>query len=167
MSTQNVVSKARAFAARAHGARQHDTFLEHLDEVAVMVRQYGETHQAIAYLHHVVDDTDTTLESVASVFGPRIAKCVGLIALEPGDTRKVRTQQTYSKLASIGADDECAAALVVVIADRLAGLQDCCLREDRGQLRKYRQDHRNFRTATFRAGLAEDLWRELTELIAW
>ena len=167
MGSPHVVSAARDFAARAHGAQLYGglPFASHLDEVAVAVRELGDVHQTVAYLHHVLEGTTTTLEQVEATFGRLVAGCVGLLTDPAATDRKERSRLAYGKLAPIAADDERAIALVIETADRLVDVQTCYLDEERGQLRKYRRDYREFRAAGFRPGLADELWRELNELI--
>lgn len=140
--------------------------MNRLDEVAVLVRSHGEQHQAVAYLHHILDDGQVTVDELANVFGPLIADCVVLLF---GDSPNRPKGQgiIYEKLAVIPKDDPKSIVLVVMVADRLAGVQDCYLKEDNGRMRKYRKDHRAFRKAVYRPGLADKLWDELTEFVAW
>lgn len=157
MGKQHVVTLARDFAVEAHGKQLYrgGPYAEHLDEVAVLVQDYGDVHQSVAYLHHVLDETDADIEAIEDAFGAQIATCVVLLSDDP----------TYGKLGAVDADGDGAPALVVAAADRLVEVQTSFLAEERGQLRKYRRDHRAFRAAVYREGLAEDYWRDLNELI--
>jgi hypothetical protein len=94
-----------------------------------------------------------------------VASCVEVLT-DPTTDPKELNRIVYAKLAAVSADDERAVALVVKTADRLIDVQTCYLNEERGQLRKYRRDHREFRTAVFRPGIADDMWRELNDMIA-
>ncbi len=167
MGKQHVVTTARDLAVAAHGDQRHGDgpMIDHLDEVAVLVRDFGDTHQTVAYLHHILDDTDVTVARIEEAFGPVVAGCAALLATEPGANAKERTRLSYAKLANVSADDERSVALAIKTADRLLGVQTCYLNEDRGQLRKYRRDHREFRNAVYRPGIADDLWTELADLI--
>ena len=141
--------------------------MTHLDEVAVLVRSHGDQHQAVAYLHHSLDEARVTVDEIAEEFGPLIADCVVLLFGDSANRPKGHQQVIHDKLAPIPADDPKSIALVVRVADRLAGVQDCYLKEDSGRMRKFRKDHREFRKAVYRPGLAEELWDELTEFVAW
>jgi len=163
-----VVARARAFAAEAHAGQRYgdEPYTAHLDEVAARVQPFGELHQTVAYLHDVVEDTPTTLPEVEALFGDLVARCVALLTDEPGDSRKARKQLTHAKLGCVDAAAEEAVALVVKAADRLCNVERCVLHEDRGLLRMYRREHREFRRAVYRPGLADGLWAELSTLIA-
>jgi (p)ppGpp synthase/HD superfamily hydrolase len=169
MARKHVISSARDFAAAAHGSQENagEPLLAHLDEVAVLVRAYGELHQTVAYLHHIIEDSDVPLEEIRQSFGQEVADYVGLLAGPPNPDPVERRRLTYAGLAKISPEDPQAVALIVKVADRLANVQDCFIKEDRGRMRKYRRDHRDFRAAVYRPGLAVPLWDELTELIAW
>ncbi len=164
MGKQHVVSSAREFAMRARGTEQ--AYAQHLDEVAVLVRAYGDDHQVVAYLHHVLEGAHATLGQVEEAFGPSVASCIEVLADDPSASAKERNRLTYAKLARIGAGDERALALVVKVADRLADVRTCYLDGQRGQLRKYRRDHRDFRAAVFRPAIADELWQELNDILA-
>ena len=138
-----------------------------LDEVAMLVRSHGDQHQAVAYLQHILDDAQVTVDELANVFGPLIADCVVLLFGDSANRPKGHQSIVYDKLAAIPKDDPKSIVLVVMVADRLAGVQDCYLKEDNGRMRKYRKDHREFRRAVYRPGLADKLWDELTEFVAW
>ena len=62
MATKHVISGARDYAVAAHGSQENEglPLLAHLDEVAVLVRTYGDLHQTVAYLHHILEDTERT-----------------------------------------------------------------------------------------------------------
>lgn len=168
MSRQHIVTGARSLAASAHRDQLRDgqPLLEHLDEVAVLVREYGDVHQSVAYLQHILETTDTPAEQLEDEFGSVIAGCVVLLTAPPGTAPAQRNRVVYAKLADVSADDERSAALVVKTAERLADAQTCYLAEDRGKLRKLRRDHRDFRAAVFRPGLADALWDQLDDIIA-
>ena len=95
------------------------------------------------------------------------ADCVVLLFGDSAGNPKAHQQLIYDKLSPVAADAPESVALVVKVADRLAGVQDCYLRDDSGRMRKYRKDHRAFRRAVHRPGLADELWEELSQLVAW
>lgn len=79
-----LVQRARAFAEAAHGAINHrrkhtdEPYTAHLARVADAVARVTTDAETIAaaWLHDVVEDTPTTLEDVARVFGTGVAKLV-------------------------------------------------------------------------------------------
>jgi len=69
--------KARRFAIKAHGSQKYGAkpYSVHLDAVACIVESFGVQAQVIAFLHDVVEDTDTTVPEIAAVFGLFVAQC--------------------------------------------------------------------------------------------
>ena len=117
--------KARAFAISAHGNQKYGErpYVFHLEAVAKLAEPYGDDATVVAYLHDVVEDTKTTVEAIASMFGPHIAACVALLTDAPGANRKERKAKTYAKLAEVSGPNEL--ALLVKAADRLANVRAC------------------------------------------
>lgn len=88
---RDIVAAARALATVAHmnvtdkiGA----PYIEHPKAVASAVRLegYDETHQAVAWLHDVVEDTDWTVYEIGILFGDEIANAVRAITKRPSET---------------------------------------------------------------------------------
>ena len=79
-SAADVVPRARAFAVDAHGEQRYgdQPYVVHLDAVAALLAPFGETAQAIGYLHDVVEDTPVRLQAVREAFGDLVADCVAL-----------------------------------------------------------------------------------------
>lgn len=72
--------RACIFAAQRHygqirNNKSKTSFDNHLSEVAVLMRDAGgtESELAVAWLHDVVEDTETTLDEIANRFGKYIA----------------------------------------------------------------------------------------------
>jgi (p)ppGpp synthase/HD superfamily hydrolase len=168
-SRNNVIASARAFSVLTHSDREHHgrPLVTHLDEVAVLVREFGELYQLVAYLHHILDETEVPLMKIVEDFGSVAADCVELFVTQPQRNPKEQRRLAYAELAKILPDGERAPALVVKAADRLANVQDAYIKEAKGRLRKYRKDHHDFVAAVYRPGLANEVWRELNELVAW
>ena len=160
-----MLKKAREFAVQAHGDQKYGErpYSYHLDAVVELLAAYGETAQAVGYLHDVVEDTDVSVEDIESEFGTLVARCVGLLSDEPGKTRKERKAKTYAKLALVSGSEEL--ALTVKAADRLANVRATLADKKRGLWEVYRSEHPTFRAAAFRAGQCEPLWLELDELL--
>lgn len=167
MGTPHVVSAARDFAVNAHGDQLYadQPYAGHLDEVAVLVQPYGDDHQTVAYLHHVLEGTGATIEQVDDAFGTLVSRCVGALTDAAVTDAKTRNAIIYPRLGQIGPDDDRVIALVIAAADRLVEAQRYYLDEQRGKLRKLRRDHRDFRGAAYRPGIADELWTELNDII--
>ena len=79
-----LVDRARAFAHRAHNAIEHtrkytgEPYTTHLAAVAALVESAGGTAEmvAAAWLHDVVEDTPTTLQTVTAEFGSTVGALV-------------------------------------------------------------------------------------------
>lgn len=160
-----MLQQARQFAIDAHGDQQYGErpYAYHLDMVARLLRDYGELAQVIGYLHDVVEDTAVDCAQIAEHFGPLVAECVALLTDEPGANRKERKAKTYAKLAQVCGEVEL--ALVVKAADRLANLTECVADANHAMWTMYRNEHRVFRRAAYRAGLCDELWQAMDGLL--
>ena len=92
-----IVTRARAFAERSHGAQRSKYFKQpyvvHLDAVAVVLRRYGISAPAVlaaADLHDVVEDTDAMIQDIHDAFGEEIAELVYWVTDEETGRRKTR-----------------------------------------------------------------------------
>jgi guanosine-3',5'-bis(diphosphate) 3'-pyrophosphohydrolase len=165
-SPADIASRARAFALTAHGEQRygHQPYAVHLDAVAALLAPFGETAQAIGYLHDVVEDTPVPLQAVREAFGDLIADCVALVTDLPGSNRAERKTHTNAKLAKVSGDTEL--ALIVKAADRLANLRTSARAQGDSKLDMYRREHPTFRAAAFRPGLCDALWMEMEQILA-
>lgn len=154
-------SKARNFALDAHGDQKYGDlpYSVHLDEVANIVKPYGETAEMVAYLHDVVEDTNVTVKEIGAIFGDLISECVQILSDEPGETRKIRKSATYKKMAKVEGD-QCL-ALLVKAADRLANMRACIRIEDERLLNLYKSEYEVFRNSVYRPNLCDEIWVEL------
>ena len=66
-----MIEEARKFAINAHGDQKYGElpYHVHLDAVAEIASEYGETVQIIAYLHDVAEDTSVQLQDIEREFG--------------------------------------------------------------------------------------------------
>lgn len=160
------VADARQFAIAAHGSQTYgsEPYSVHLDAVARIASAYGEDAQVCAYLHDVVEDTDTPLDSIRDRFGELMAKYVALLTDKAGVNRKERKARTNAKLKAVPA--ELSLALVVKASDRLANLRASAASEDDSKLQMYRQEHPAFTDAVHREGLCDSLWHEMNYLLS-
>lgn len=128
------------FAGGAHKAQMYgeSPYLLHLSTVDGVLAAAGfkETDpvRIAAWLHDVVEDTDTTLESVAKTFGPTVADLVWRVTNEPGENRKVRARKTYPK---INGDEH---SLALKLADRIANLEHSAMTFSRFGLMYVKED---------------------------
>lgn len=159
------LAEIRDFAVAAHGTQQYGAqpYSVHLDAVAKLAAPFGETAQAIAYLHDVVEDTAVTETQVRQRYGDFVARCVAILTDEAGPDRKTRKVLTYAKMKQVVGEEEL--ALVVKTADRLANVRACVNDNNQRLLGVYREEHPSFCAAVFRPKLADSLWQELNQLI--
>ena len=120
-ATETIVEKARAFAAKRHAYQRYgdDPYEVHLQAVVDVMTDFGWTHPswlAAAWLHDVIEDTDTTLEEVAAEFGELTAKIVWAVT-GVGETRKERVESIYEKMLTAPE------ASVLKVADRIANVE--------------------------------------------
>ncbi|MDU9049504.1 MAG: HD domain-containing protein [Candidatus Electrothrix sp. Rat3] len=157
-------TKAREFACKYHGEQKYGEhpYVVHLDAVADLVQQYGESAVVIAYLHDVVEDTSISLFDIEKEFGRLVADCVAVLTDEPGEDRKERKAKTYAKMARVCGETEI--ALLVKAADRLANMRACVAGSKQRLLAVYKDEYPVFKKAVFRPGICEKIWVELAAL---
>ncbi len=157
----SAIEDARRFALDAHGGQRYGEhpYSVHLDAVAQIAGDFGETARVVAYLHDVVEDTPVGLAEIERRFGQRVAGCVAILTDEPGETREERKLKTYAKMAGVSGELEL--ALVVKAADRLANMRACVAGGNAEKLGMYKREHEAFRQAAYRQDLCEPLWLEI------
>ncbi len=159
-------SKARAFAIKAHKNQKYGDlpYSVHLDEVAKIVKSYGETAEVVAFLHDVVEDTQVTLQEIEDIFGSFVSKCVEILSDEPGETRKIRKSATYQKMSKVSGEETL--ALLVKAADRLANMRSCMKNKNQRLLDLYLSEYKIFKLSIYRPGLCDEIWLELDNINA-
>lgn len=159
-----MISMAREFALKAHGAQMYGSapYSVHLDAVAEILSPYGEEAVVIGYLHDVVEDTPVSLAEIWLAFGPVVAKCVGYLSDAAGGSRSERNAAAHAKLAAVPAEYN--VALLVKVADRLANVK-ASVANNVERLVVYAAEHAAFKAAAYRAGVGEAIWEELDNLL--
>lgn len=160
-----LVAKAREFAERKHVGQLYGALpvnmIIHLDAVYHILVEAGETDHEIlaaAYLHDVVEDTDTFLEEIKREFGQRVADLVHAVTDEPGANRAERKAKTYGKIAQHW---HC---VRIKLADRIANTR-YSKAEKSGQLTMYIKEYPTFREKLFTTEHNQDLWKQLDDLM--
>ncbi len=93
-SNTAIVDKAMARAIQAHDGQvnkhSNEPYILHPMRVWIMVRNAGldEQHQAVAWLHDTIEDTDYTLEHMMREFGPDISAGVMSMTKVSGETNE-------------------------------------------------------------------------------
>lgn len=81
-----MVARAAAFAAEQHGNQVDkckEPYVNHLRRVADAVAHNGFTYEVVAWLHDVVEDTDTTVDDIDHHFGFVVAGAVDRLSRRP------------------------------------------------------------------------------------
>lgn len=141
------------FAILAHSGLMYGNmpYEVHLAEVVgVLLNDIGvpsDSHLiAAAWLHDVVEDTDTPIAKVKASFGEHVGGIVTLVTDPDLPTRAERKAEFHKRMSGIGFDARDAIrcdALVVKTADRVANLR-AGLREGSTKLHKYVTEHDEF-----------------------
>lgn len=134
----DIVAIAERFAAARHADQTYGEkpYKYHLECVVRVLRRFGVDDDeliAAAWLHDVIEDTDTRYDEVARLHGERVAEIVWALTDGDGTTRAERKAHAYRKIQITPG------AAVVKIADRIA---NC---EEAGKLTMYRDEHPTFR----------------------
>lgn len=168
--TPNPVAAARAFALVAHGDQRYGEypFIVHLEDVAERAFACGLDVDIItaAYLHDVLEDTQTPREELARLFGEKVTTLVEAVTNKPGKNRAARHAATYPALR------DNPSALALKLCDRLANTASCyewALHQDHRNtklLKMYAKEYDEFRTLLYRDGEWPVLWTALDNLMA-
>jgi len=161
----NPVQAARDLAETLAPANAVDIGADvaYLDEVVTRLIPHGGDAQAVAYLQgafaHGASPND-----LESTFGKRVAESLARLEGNRFRQREGKTMD-YSVLAAIKADSEHAIALIVAAATRLVDVEWAMAEGQKGEIRHYRRDHKAFRSAARREGLAPEIWEDLDALV--
>lgn len=158
IENNRLIHKAYGYATHAHRKQRYGTFSYgyHLHDVYTILTDFGVTNRtllAAAYLHDILEDTDTTTEELSLEFGKDVAALVVAVTDEKGyPNRKETKAATYPKIRAAGAK-----AVLLKLADRLANIESG-LGDESKFLEMYRKEHADFRAALYVPGENEDLW---------
>lgn len=130
MESSDLISQALQLAVVAHG-RQIDKsgapYILHVLDVWRSIRSadFDQTHQIVAILHDVVEDSPYDIAYINELFGERIAKAIDAISKRKGETRE-------QYLLRVKADPIATAVKIADSADnyrRIVNLPDAKTRE--------------------------------------
>lgn len=121
--------KALEYSISAHSAQVRKSgvpYAEHPLEVTKLLAEYQmDTPTLIAgLLHDVVEDTNTNLEEIQTLFGAEVAfmvDAVTKISMLQAESKEQQTAETYRKMLSSMAEDP--RVLMIKIADRLHNMR--------------------------------------------
>jgi (p)ppGpp synthase/HD superfamily hydrolase len=105
-TTDRLVQAAREFAVDKHGNQKRKSdgaaYIVHLEGVAGLLIEYGYKESemiAAALLHDTVEDTDTTIERLAELFGETVAQLVYWLTDTEQGSRRSRNMQSAWRLS--------------------------------------------------------------------
>lgn len=139
---QPLVSSAQSFAYAKHagqnwGVGPYEDHLFHVYRMLAAV-EAPEHVLAAAFLHDVVEDTDTTLEEVRTLFGEEVASLVRALTKPKGVSRRAGAEKYYAQIASTPF------ATTLKLADRISNVEKSWFERD-SRLFMYRREYPLFR----------------------
>lgn len=126
---EDALNRAYVFAMKKHGAQLRasgDPYYSHPVEVAGILTKFKlDTASIIAgLLHDTVEDTDTTVEEVRSLFGDQVAQLVdGLTKLAMIEQKSANNKQAENFRKLLLAMSEDIRVLLIKLADRLHNMR--------------------------------------------
>ena len=163
------VEHAYCFAAEKHCAqkrRSGEAYINHPVEVAIILADLKMDCDVVcaALLHDTVEDTSTSLEEVAELFGPTVAELVdGVTKLTNIDVDTMDEKQALNLRKMFLAMSRDIRVVIVKLADRLHNMRTlAALREDR-RLFKARETMDVYAPLADRLGISSVKW-ELEDL---
>lgn len=127
-----MIEKARALIYKRHSGQtrkgKKDPFTNHLEDVFEIARSLTENEivLASAYLHDIVEDTDTTIEEIREMFGKEVADFVASetedkrAELDPEKTWKIRKEEQLYHLKNNRNKD----LYIIALSDKLANTNE-------------------------------------------
>lgn len=136
--------RAAVFAVRSHGDQKYGTqpYITHLYAVRQVLKEHhieGDVAVA-AWLHDVLEDTQTTRTQLEDVFGGSITSLVWAVTGE-GASRTSRNEHVYQKISNWPK------AAPLKLADRIANVTACLANSQSQLLSMYQKEHPGFRNA--------------------
>lgn len=118
-----IFNQARDFATVKHKDQKYGIhpYSYHLDEVhSVLVETRSDNTDLLvaAYLHDVLEDTNTSPEEIKSLFGFKVLALVEAVTGR-GNSRKIRNADIYRKILVVGHD-----AADLKLADRIVNTRE-------------------------------------------
>lgn len=151
----STVISAREFAERAHGAQLYGTrpYVDHLTDVAreldvilhaVPALRFYDHTVAIkaAFLHDVLEDTNTQPDEIEDKFGDRVLELVESVTDGPGKNRAERKSGVYAQIARTGI-----LSCALKLADRIANVKASIAENRQDLLAMYRKEQDGFAKA--------------------
>lgn len=150
---------AKEFAITAHGNQKYgdQPYIVHLEAVNKIITKFNLDYLLVAsWLHDIIEDTDTTKETIENKFGKEVFNLVWAVSGE-GKNRKERNASVYLKLKQLPK------AVNLKLADRIANCQSS-KQYNQKLFQMYQKEY-----PTFKAQLQEfgnkDMWDMLDQIL--
>lgn len=135
MKQKSMIEVARDMAELAHRGQKYDGVFDYLnfhvkgvcEKYLALFGSYGDYGHAVAMLHDVVEDSNTTIEDVIGMFGFNVGDAVYAIT-------KLKGEHRLDYIARCRAND---VARKVKIADTLLNLEYSIKKQDQVRIEKY------------------------------
>ena len=155
-----------AFTNQTYGPLPYTFHLQHVENVVQRFFKSDKPHtwypRIAAHLHDIVEDTNTSIDVIESMFGKNVSDLVWAVTDEPltqeelnsglKNNRKNRKAKTYKKLKH----SEFGVALK--LADRIANIENCHSWES-GMLDMYKKEYTEFFTQLWNADHSDKIQR--------
>ena len=141
---EDALNRAYVFAMKKHGAQLRtsgDPYYSHPVEVAGILTKFklDSTSIIAGLLHDTVEDTDTTIDEIRTLFGDQVAQIVdGLTKLAMIEQKSVNNKQAENFRKLLLAMSEDIRVLLIKLADRLHNMRTLhfCAPEKRARVAK-------------------------------
>jgi hypothetical protein len=139
----DILEQAKKFALQAHGEQKYGNFPYgyHLNKVYEVLKRFHFSEEKLlcaAYLHDVLEDTETSYEELTTKFGIEIAKLCDAVTLPKNLDREAGYREVAKKIAA------CPGAEILKLADRTANVEACLKNKNNHKLKKYQSEHAQF-----------------------
>lgn len=137
-----LIEDARAFAIRRHGSQRYGQkpYHVHLQDVYDVTVEFNlpEEYRVAAWMHDLLEDTNTTVNEILIAFGDAVYKLVWAVT-GVGKTRYARNESIYGNLTDYPL------GIPLKLCDRIANTR-ACLAENRPDLfDMYAKEYPRFR----------------------
>jgi len=158
------VNVVRNYAIKKHGDQKYGDkpYVYHLDKVYQVTVDHNLSPiiQIGAYLHDVLEDTDTTCADLKREFGLEdLVSMVYCVTDEPGKNRKERKRVTFPKIRSNPN------AIALKLCDRIANVRACIESKNKNLFNMYKKEQPEFERQLKKPKILEGLWEELDCLL--
>jgi len=130
------VQNAYVFAQNKHAGQLRKfnnlPYITHPENVFNTVSKYSNSQDVkiAAFLHDVIEDTDTSLDEIERAFGTNVAKLVDELTIPKWVTRETELQFLLNRTLHMSSD-----ALLIKLSDRLHNVSDLALSPQEFKLR--------------------------------